>query len=156
MTEILYNHPSQDAGDVSKVSSSSIRNTPRYEAFLMTGEKMISLDPNISARYAEVFKFFFQFSTLFSYFLQLFFLFFHDFIMIIICDFLKMNYEQLPPTTAKIEVPRYGPFDDFPSYMMRNHVRSRFCPESAVPASQSDNGINNEKILLNASFQNFS
>lgn len=73
MTEILYNHPSQDAGDVSKVSSSSIRNTPRYEAFLMTGEKMISLDPNISARYAEVFKFFFQFSTLFSYFLQLFF-----------------------------------------------------------------------------------
>jgi hypothetical protein len=38
----------------SKVSSSSLTRSPRCEAFLMTGDKMLNLNPKISPCYAKV------------------------------------------------------------------------------------------------------
>lgn len=54
----------------------------------------------------------------------------------------KIYGEQLPPSVAVGETPlRRGPFDDYPSQQQKTAAR-RFNPESAVPASQSDNGLN--------------
>lgn len=36
-------------------SSGEEKRTPRYEAFLMTGDKMLNLNPKISPSYAQVF-----------------------------------------------------------------------------------------------------
>uniref|UniRef100_A0A915C8F8 Uncharacterized protein n=2 Tax=Parascaris univalens TaxID=6257 RepID=A0A915C8F8_PARUN len=107
MTEVLMGRDPSREMPSREVSSSSVRSgPPRYEAFLMTGEKMLSLDHKISPRYAEIYG------------------------------------EQLPPSVAVGETPlRRGPFDDYPSQQQKTAAR-RFNPESAVPASQSDNGLN--------------
>ncbi|VDK58730.1 unnamed protein product [Anisakis simplex] len=51
--------------------------------------------------------------------------------------------DQLPPSTAVRETPvrPVGAFDDYPSKQQKMKTR-RFNAESAVPASQSDNGLN--------------
>ncbi|KAK6110576.1 hypothetical protein QQG55_40300 [Brugia pahangi] len=95
------------------MSENSLKNgAPRSEFFLMTGDKMISLNHKISPRYAE------------------------------------MHFEQLPPTTEKADLPApRKPFDDFPSTMQEKSRSRRFNPESAVPASQSENGLHEKQYL---------
>ncbi|KHN88081.1 PH and SEC7 domain-containing protein 3 [Toxocara canis] len=107
MTEVLMGRDPSMEMPAREVSSSSVRSgPPRYEAFLMTGEKMLSLDHKISPRYAEIYG------------------------------------EQLPPSVAVGETPaRRGAFDDYPSQQQKVRPR-RFNTESAVPASQSENGLN--------------
>lgn len=56
MTEVLMGRDPSREMPSREVSSSSVRSgPPRYEAFLMTGEKMLNLDHKISPRYAEVY-----------------------------------------------------------------------------------------------------
>ncbi|VDP13127.1 unnamed protein product [Onchocerca flexuosa] len=60
----------------------------------------------------------------------------------------EMHCEQLPPTTEKADLPAVRkPFDDFPSTMQENSRNRRFNLESAVPASQSENGLHEEEYL---------
>ncbi|CAG9533021.1 unnamed protein product [Cercopithifilaria johnstoni] len=114
MTEVLLGHDLvRSPLDPEKVSENSLKNgAPRSEFFLMTGDKMISLNHKISPRYAE------------------------------------MHCEQLPPTTEKADLlaPR-RPFDDFPSAIQEKSRNRRFNPESAVPASQSENGLHEKEYL---------
>ncbi|EJW85264.1 Sec7 domain-containing protein [Wuchereria bancrofti] len=114
MTEVLLGHDLvRSPLDPKKMSENSLKNgAPRSEFFLMTGDKMISLNHKISPRYAE------------------------------------MHFEQLPPTTEKADLlaPR-KPFDDFPSTMQEKSRNRRFNPESAVPASQSENGLHEKEYL---------
>ncbi|EFO25761.2 hypothetical protein LOAG_02722 [Loa loa] len=114
MTEVLLGHDLvRSPLDSKKVSENSLKNgAPRSEFFLMTGDKMISLNHKISPRYAE------------------------------------MHCEQLPPTTEKVNLPApRKPFDDFPSAMQEKSRNRRFNPESAVPASQSENGLHEKECL---------
>ncbi|KAL3982265.1 hypothetical protein ACH3XW_46500 [Acanthocheilonema viteae] len=114
MTEVLLGHDLvRSPLDPEKVSENSLKNgAPRSEFFLMTGDKMISLNHKISPRYAE------------------------------------MHCEQLPPTTEKADLPTSRrPFDDFPSVMQEKSRNRRFNPESAVPASQSENGLHEKEYL---------
>uniref|UniRef100_A0A0R3RV68 SEC7 domain-containing protein n=1 Tax=Elaeophora elaphi TaxID=1147741 RepID=A0A0R3RV68_9BILA len=114
MTEVLLGHDLvRSPLDPEKVSENSLKNgAPRSEFFLMTGDKMISLNHKISPRYAE------------------------------------MHCEQLPPTTEKADLPALRrPFDDFPSIMQEKSRNRRFNPESAVPASQSENGLHEKEYL---------
>lgn len=61
-------------------------------------------------------------------------------------NFLQMHCEQLPPTTEKADLPVLRrPFDDFPSAMQEKSRNRRFNPESAVPASQSENGLHEKE-----------
>uniref|UniRef100_A0A915PYP6 Uncharacterized protein n=1 Tax=Setaria digitata TaxID=48799 RepID=A0A915PYP6_9BILA len=60
----------------------------------------------------------------------------------------EMHCEQLPPTTEKANLPPCRrPFDDFPSAMQEKSRNRRFNPESAVPASQSENGLHEREYL---------
>ncbi|KAM3726136.1 PH and SEC7 domain-containing protein [Dirofilaria immitis] len=60
----------------------------------------------------------------------------------------EVHCEQLPPTTEKADLPALRrPFDDFPSTMQENSRNRRFNPESAVPASQSENGLHEREYL---------
>uniref|UniRef100_A0A8R1XVW0 PH and SEC7 domain-containing protein 3 n=1 Tax=Onchocerca volvulus TaxID=6282 RepID=A0A8R1XVW0_ONCVO len=114
MTEVLLGHDLiRSPLDPEKVSENSLKNgAPRSEFFLMTGDKIISLNHKISPRYAE------------------------------------MHCEQLPPTTEKADLPVVRkPFDDFPSTMQENSRNRRFNLESAVPASQSENGLHEKEYL---------